>query len=79
MVNSRQGEPPPSTQRENHLSSLKIYDGKKTLGCFVRVLLFAVFSLACIADIFSARIHITGTLSDSHKRGIGNLPQSLLF
>ena len=43
------------------------------------MLLFAVFSLACIADIFSARIHITGTLSDSHKRGIGNLPQSLLL
>ena len=28
MANFRQGEPP-STQRENHLSSLKIYDGKK--------------------------------------------------
>ena len=77
MVNSRQGEPP-STQRENHLSSLKIYDGKKRWDVLC-VLLFAVFSLACIADIFSARIHITGTLCDSHKRGIGNLPQSLLL
>ena len=78
MVNSRQGEPP-STQRENHLSSLKIYDGKKRWDVLCVCCFFAVFSLACIADIFSARIHITGTLSDSHKRGIGNLPQSLLF